>query len=395
MVNRVMIRAALVVLSVCLASSAAADAYHPDIVKSQVVKLDAKSIEANANSGKPIDFVFDDTKLTVVLSPAPVWPKEGLTVIEVAEDGSTKKSIVKAANITYAGDVVGEDPDESEARFTISGGVVDGYVMSSTGWWFIEPLTRFDPKAGSDQYLVYATRDLDFPAVDYGDDGVKADEVTGWAPPQPSPNLEIPVVMVADREYVFIDPSPVIDRQASLINRVNGIYGHQTGRTFKIVMSSIDLYNGTLKSSNAYALNMQLKCFIKGQPANCTPGSEYGSLNSMNVWFAHLTTGKVLTSGTDFRYGIGDEDGRFGLSQQSARVSLSAQNTMVASHEIGHNFGGRHYAADHICLNGNCGYTLMWPQYYASNLAYFSDGLHAGKDNRTNIRNFMAAHGFF
>jgi len=393
---RIVIRlVALVLLSVCLASSVAADDYHPDIVKSQVVRLDVKSIEANANSGKPIDLVLGDTKLTVVLAPAPVWPKEGLTVIEVAEDGSTKKSIVKAANITYAGDVVGEDPDESEARFTISGGVLDGYVSSAAGWWFIEPLTRFDPKAGSDQYLVYATRDLDFPAVDYGDDGVKTDEVTGWAPPPGDHNLEIPVVMVADREYVFINPGPVPDRQAALINKVNGIYGHQTGRTFKIVAVILDLYNSTLKSLNAYTLNTQLKCLIKGQPAGCTPGFEYNNLDNLNAWFAHLTTGKVLSGGTDFRYGVADENGRFGLSQQSGRVSLSAQNTMVASHMIGHNFGGRHYAADHICQNGNCGYTLMWPQYYASNLAYFSDGLHAGKDNRTNIRNFMAAHGFF
>jgi hypothetical protein len=288
---------------------------------------------------------------------------------------------------------VGEDPDESEARFTIAGGVLDGYVMSSTGWWFIEPLVRFDPKAGPDQYLVYATRDLDF-AIDYGDDGVKTDEVTGWAPPPGTHNLEIPVVMVADREYVFNNPGPVPDRQAALINRVNGIYGHQTGRTFKIVAVVLDLYNSTLKSTNAYTLYTQLKCLIKGQPAPCTPGFEVGGLDSLNAWFAHLTTGKVLSNGTD-RYGLAEENGRFGLSQQSGSVSLSAQNTMIATHVIGHNFGGRYYAADYICRNGVCGHTIMWHEYSAGSLPYFSDGLHAGKDNRTNIRNFMAAHGFF
>ena len=44
--------------------------------------------------------------------------------------------------------VVGEDAEESEVRFTISDGVLDGYVLSKTGWWFVEPLRRFDPKAG-------------------------------------------------------------------------------------------------------------------------------------------------------------------------------------------------------------------------------------------------------
>ncbi|MCU1349130.1 MAG: hypothetical protein JWO56_2160, partial [Acidobacteria bacterium] len=103
----------------------------------------------------------------------------------------------------------------------------------------------------------------------------------------------------------------------------------------------------------------------------------------------------ILATSPDGRYGYTEQNGRFGLSQQGGSVSLSAQNTMVATHEIGHNFGGLHYAADYTCLNGHCGHTIMWQQYSAGNLPYFSDGLHAGKDNRTNIRNFMTAHGFF
>lgn len=100
--------AAWAVLAVCMAASAAADSYHPDIVKSQVVSFDARAIESSANNGKPFDLDLGGTKLTVVLRPAPVWPAEGATLIEVGKDGSLKTSVIKG-NITWAGDVVGED----------------------------------------------------------------------------------------------------------------------------------------------------------------------------------------------------------------------------------------------------------------------------------------------
>jgi hypothetical protein len=111
--------------AIVLASSAAADSYHPHIVKSQVVSLDVAAIERYAQSGTPFELNLGETSLKIALSPEPVWPKEGLTVIEVAEDGAVKQRVVNG-NITYAGAVVGEDPEVSEARFGIAHGVWTG-----------------------------------------------------------------------------------------------------------------------------------------------------------------------------------------------------------------------------------------------------------------------------
>jgi hypothetical protein len=397
-------RAAGTFLAICIAASVAADSYHPHIAKSRVVSLDVRTIESHANSGKPFELNLGETRLEVVLSPAPVSPKEGLTVIEIAEDGSMKKRIVQS-NITYAGEVVGEDPEESEARFTIDGDVLDGYVSSTTGWWFLEPLARFDPKAGPAQYLVYATHELDF-AVEYGHDGVKIDEVKDWTETPTGPQrLVIPVVMVADREYIGNDSTlNFIARQQALIHNINGIYRHQIGRTFEIVTVVADFSNRVLTSSNAGTLKTQLQCVVDSAGtggAPCQPG--IGGLMNLNGFIAHLTTAKNLTGSSDWTYGIADQNGRYGLSQQGRPVGLTAQNTMIAAHEIGHNFGGLHCAADYQCRNGVCGYTIMRGTYSSASKPWFSDALHLpqtpcppnGLNNRKNIRDFMTEVQFF
>ncbi|HEX7832241.1 MAG TPA: hypothetical protein VF787_21470, partial [Thermoanaerobaculia bacterium] len=89
--------------------------------------------------------------MKVALVPDPIWPEEGLTILEVQRDGSAKKSVVKG-NITYAG------------------------VRTSAGAWFLEPLARFNPKADKSQYVVYAAHDTAID-IDLGGDAVGADTV--------------------------------------------------------------------------------------------------------------------------------------------------------------------------------------------------------------------------
>jgi len=132
----------------CLAWQGTADSYHPNIVKSQVVSLDVAAIERSAQSGAPISLALGEAQFSVVLTPAPVFPAEGVTVVEVFKDDSTKETVYHG-NFTYAGEILGDDPKTTEVRLTIAGGVLEGYVLSSKDWWFVEPLTRFDPKAAS------------------------------------------------------------------------------------------------------------------------------------------------------------------------------------------------------------------------------------------------------
>jgi Metallo-peptidase family M12 len=350
-------------LAVFLASSLYAD---PNILKSQVVTLDTRTIERYANSATPFELVLGDIRVHVALRPAAIWPEEGLSVVQVAADGSVREHVVHG-NITYEGDVIGEDPAVTEVRFTIAEGALEGYVLTSADWWFVEPLARFDPKAGANQYLVYATRDTDF-AVEYGDDGVKADEIY-----DPPPDPRIPIAMVADLDYLQQSGSlsASITRQTALLNNVSGIYRDHFGRTFKLERTFYDL-GEALSSKDAQGLLDQLKGFIR-----------LDQLREYNVKIAHLTTAKNLIGD---RTGIGEQTGSRSLAEQTR--SCDFKNLMLTAHEIGHNFAADHDAADRWCAvewQYGCAMwrqTIMWSSFSGSrSIPRFSDGTRDSDNN--------------
>lgn len=368
--------------SVLVAGTLAGDQYHPHIVKSQVVFLDVKSIEANAQRGATSVLPLGESEVKIALAPAPVWPKEGLSVLEFGDDGSSKESLVDG-NITYAGEVVDEDPAEGEVRFTIAHGEVDGYVLTSTGWWFIEPLSRFDAKAGAGEHLVYATHDLDF-ELEFRDevklDDVKFDRVTAPRPPRKDPRIGM--TMVADESYRCLsgDGMNYHERHATLLNQINGFYLRETGREFKLVRSvALEAGGGVTSTTNSTKLINQFSSYAGAK----------GLLNEPEEDMAQMTTARYMD---DDVLGVADPHGvtsvvhqgvvRVGgsLQQQIAARMLSYQNMMVAAHEIGHNFDGEHYQADKWCVwdtfLGCLDYerTIMWSAFYPDNNARFSDG---------------------
>lgn len=375
-------RVALAVFAFCLASSLAAQSYDPHILKSEVVTLDAKTIESYASRGVPFELALGEkTSVSVVVAPAPVWPDEGVTIVEVQKDGSEKESLFQS-NITYAGDVIGDDPAESDVRLTIADGVLEGYVLTSGDWWFIEPLSRFDPKAGADQYLVYAARDVDV-AADLGNDTVSTDVLFDY------PFIKdgvFPVAMVADLDYLYRSGSvaAVMARHAALINEVNGIYNAQFGRHFKVPRVVIDL-GANLTSKDPQTLLNQLKGFITLQ-----------KLVELRSYVGHLTTGKEMNGNV---YGKAERPGYRGWSQQS--LSCAFRNLIVAAHEIGHNFDSVHEEADYWCtvvINGLCvgpRQTLDAAAYKDYSTRRFSDGTrNAAHNNGARVCANLAGRGF-
>jgi len=361
-------------LAFCFASSLAADCYRREIVKCAVVTLDASAIEGNAKSGTPFELVLGKTSLSVALWPAPVWPKEGLPVLEIGKDNRLVTQQIVTGNITYAGEVVGEDPATSEARFTIARGVLEGYVRSSTGWWFLEPLARFDPKAGPDTYLVYATRDVNM-VIDFGEDGVPSDKVYDR-------NGRIGMVMVADAQYVALsDEFFFWERQASLLNKVNGIYQDQVGRSFKLDYSLIDGQGEIFTSTNATVLLHMLALWV----------GVMGGVEGMNTHFVHLTTGKTLDGDVE---GIAFRPGEVGLSRQLSDT-FAFRNMMVAAHEIGHNFNGVHGQAEDRCPGSDVCMSIMFQIFFGNNAPEFSDGtMDPSKNNKQRIISNMLSRGF-
>jgi hypothetical protein len=373
-------RTAIIVLLLCLAASLAANPYHPNILKSQVVTLDATAIERWANSGTPFALTFGNTTLSVVLTPAPVFPEEGVTIVEVAKDDSTKETVVHG-NFTYAGEILGEDPATTEVRLTIAEGVLEGYVLSSADWWFIEPLVRFDPKAGSDQYLVYTARETGF-AVEFPGDTENGDVLFDHPFVKDG---KFPLCTVADFEYIEQSGSfaRVLARHAALINDVNGIYKMQFGRELRVPRVLADTTDTRLTSSDPARLLEQLG-----------PFANLGRLFQDGCFVAHLTTGKDLNGDALERARL---QGFRSLSQQSR--TLAFRNTILAAHAIAHNFNSVHEEAEEYLIESS---NLVWRKTLdaekfdsIATIGRFSDGrLGPAFNNVERICAHLAGRGF-
>lgn len=372
-------RVVLAVLVLSLAASVAADSHHPSLSESLVISLDVSAIERNATSSTPFELVLGDTRFNLVLAPAPLSPKEGLTVMEVQRDGKITERVVPA-NVTYAGDVVGEDAKMSEARFTIVRGVLDGYVLSKSGWWFIEPYSRFNEKAGADQYLVYDAAHHFTGAVDWGEDDVKTDTVF-------DPTLrdtQIPLLMVADLEYMLENDGPTgiewFEAQLALINNVNGIVFDQLGVDFRVRRALGDGGGLFITSTDAYSLLFQLDDFVE----------QAGGLEDrFESHLAHLTTAKNLDG---LARTLGWQPGFYGLSKQRnddidvGPVFLAFENMVAAAHVLGHNFDGAHWEADPR--------DIMWPVLELIDNPRFSDGsVDPNRNNKKRICTNMTSRG--
>jgi hypothetical protein len=368
-------RAVLTVLLLSLAAAVAAD----PTPKGQVVTLDAAAIERWANSGTPFPLTLGKTTMNVVLAHAPVFPEEGVTFVQFGKGGKESVTILQG-NFTYAGEILGEDPARTEVRLAIADGVLEGYVLTSKDWWFIEPLVRFDPKAASDQYLVYLSRQSGV-SVQLGDEDL-IDEVFDY----PVKDDRIPLAMVADLEYFRQSGNSfqrVMQRHAALINAVNGIYEMQFGREFRVPMVGLDL-GVDLVATHVTDLMYQFKLYMTPQ-----------RLERMHSMIGHLTTGKDL----DFdAVGLGVQRGFRSLSKQSTSDDFA--NTILAARYIGRNFEAIAAEAEihQVCIGGLCDVferTLDGEVLDEDTVARFSDGrLGANHNNVSRVCIIMFERGF-
>jgi len=390
-------RLAVALVVFTLAATVLADSIHPDLKQSKVITLDVASIERKAQSGEPFELALGEKPVSVSLVPDPIWPEQGLTILEIQKDGSTTKSVVKG-NITYTGQVAGESSKAAGARFTIVDGVLVGSVRTGAEAWFIEPLARFDPKADKSQYVVYEAHEAGID-IDFGGDAVRADTVNDPNPPRkcPAPDDRIAVAMVSDREYIAI---PHVlnfwQRQTVLLHQINSVYELQFGKQFRLGTVMADSNNSFLRSTNAGALLGELDDLVEPW-LNLNPAQELCSD------LVHLTTGKDLAGNT---YGKANQPGATSLTQQTRGNDefLYLQNYIVMAHEIGHNLDAIHPEAVQYCepipedpFHCRWKQTLDWEAFDAvRNVPHFSDGTYGEcKNNEQRMKANMATRGFW
>lgn len=377
------------------------DSPHPAVKQHWRNRFDVDQIRRSAETAEPFALRAGPSTFEITVRPEPVFA-EGAEVVVLDDNGESERFPVESVT-TFAGSVAG-DP-ESEVRLSILGRTLEGYVKCRGEWWFIDSMRRFDRAARADDHLVYRPTDLVF-REHFGQDGKRArgDAEGGGVPYRTNPHIGLAVW--ADLE--FRSQADVIganwwDVQASLINKVNGIFRREVGATFGVRAFVIHI-GSVLSSSNADTLLDQFGMRVRAFHGDLR---EVEVRRRTDIEAAHLTTGKNLDGRT---LGIAWQPGAWSLSQQQLYYiggggglfgdlfggpNLSYKNLLTAAHELGHNFNGDHDAAKEICVSHfivcwDHERTLMWPTLYSDNRDEFSNGnddrvgenLNGGRNSR-------------
>lgn len=355
---------------------------HPALLESRTVQLDTQAILDSARSGEAFALPLNGRHVEVLLSPESLGEPR---VVELGGESEEERSPGEVAS--FSGSVVGQE--KSEVRLTITERSMTGYVMLDEGWYFIDPLRRFRPKASPREFVIYRTKDIVF-RFPFGNDGLP-----GTSTPTDSDHRTNPHVGIAiwsDEEYE--EQANDIDltwwqAQSALVNMVNGIFKTQVNVEFQVRLFVLDRRANTLTTDDAEDLLSQFGDVVRALHGDIR---QLSIRQRTDVEVAHLATGRNLSGKT---LGIAWQPGVWGLSQQTLlfRVFgltiptvMSYANMMIAAHELGHNFTGDHDEAKKICVSHfivcwDNERTLMWPTYYSDN----QDSFSASNDSRVTL----------
>jgi hypothetical protein len=155
---------------------------------------------------------------------------------------------------------------------------------------------------------------------------------------------EIEILIVADTEYVASSGSDTDAQVLSQMNVVDGIFSTQVGVQIAVTDIVSLTTNGTLTSTDPETLVVSFRSFTEEQVGN--PG------------LAHLFTGKNLDGsvvGVAFVNAV-CSNSAVGVSQAGNMSSIAS---LIAAHEIGHNFGAPHdNESGSVCSGSGSGFLM-------------------------------------
>lgn len=238
--------------------------------------------------------------------------------------------------------------------FTIADNRFEGVVFTPEDWHFIEPLQRFLPTAGNNQFVVYKQSDIK-PGqgwrcgVPHRLQYVRDRLGPGVASNDTTTTYIVEIATEADYEYVQYWGSAESANQEirGILNQVEGVYQPEVKLTLEVV------FQHAWSSSNDPYTTIDASKFLD-------EFREYWNadfLDAEGYDLAHLWTGKErLTSEND----IGEEITLGGFAQIAAvcrnrhgyngygayglskRYAYSNDKLIITAHEIGHNFSAGH-----------------------------------------------------
>ncbi len=395
----------------------------------EVLPLRPLALDSAARRGDTIAITLGGELLQILLQPR-ILVGAGCTVTELREPPVIIPCPTDLG--TYSGGIVNRG-DWSQARLTFTADGVIGSIRTHDVTWIIEP--RRDTTAlpaGTIRHIAYRTRDVrgrisfegerdtvsEGAAPDHkgwgkaqamqDDDDNRCDPherpcnrppAGGGTPPPPQPPRMLGIAMAADSEYIAQARlgAAFMQRQAAVLNMVDGMYHREGIANFQIVVVIGDRLNMRFTSSKASdLLNALLPAYAAANLDLNIPANRV----ARGVSTAFLTSGKPPDGailGTAFQPGISGmafQDFTFGVGGDAASA-IALKNWMVMAHELGHNYNGEHDDADRFCrfwfiFCWNPAHTIMWPSYSFRTSPEFSRGYwDLGHNNRQRLQHHI------
>lgn len=283
-------------------------------------------------------------------------------------------AIAPSSFATYKGSVDGVQ--DSKVRLGIGERGISGFILIPPDLVFIEPLWVYVREAAPTSHLVYRSSDID-KAIEAGICGVvdalvapPCEECT----PLNGDSRSVRVAEIAtdaDYEYYQQYGAGTNDWILSILNQIEGIYEDDLEVTFSVTYQNVWTTNDDPYTTTD-PVDLLVDEFRPWWNAN---------MGSVTRDLAHLFTGKNLDGnviGIAYQSVVCNISWAYGLSQD---LWSNHFRVLVTAHEMGHNFGGTHAAAN------SSPPTIMYPTLSDATVWQFSDG------NITNIGNYIDTWG--
>lgn len=363
---RASLRAALATACLSLwAASGIAGAAEP--LRYDVERFDAQDLEDASSSGRTLDLHFFGKSHTVKMEPSELRSKR-FRVAGGSLEGLHR--IHPGAPRTFRGRLEGE-PD-SIVRLSTTRSGIRGYMKSSEGWVFFDPLRTAEARTGDVEgpveHKVYTEADIDtkfeglcaevhLDSAEIEPAQERASEPQGEAGTAAAAGLRVFELAVdADVEFFLTYGSDATAEIEATLNMVDGIFEAEIGLTIDLVSVNVwqsepDPYSAT---DGSILLN-ELRFHWNTNHGGITRDA------------AHLFTGKNLDSNT---VGMAYVDVVCNSPSFSYAVSQDLNSDvlmpLLVAHELGHNLGANHD------LSGSTPRYIMYPSLGIQNLDEFS-----------------------
>lgn len=329
--------------------------------KYDLLKLDPRTAAAQIRQNGKLLLGTSDGQFDLQLAPYDIRSQDYAAQV-IGADGVPHKLMRTPVN-TYKGEVKGHP--RAQARMTIENDTLEGAIIMEGERYFLQPARALSKASRADEFVFYKGSDVIKEAGECGvtlADEVAAEEERARAAANAegtansvapssiltseitglSPLKVVRLLTDADAEYVTALGGGIQanNQILSIMNQVDGIYQVEIGVKFEIVFQNnwSDVATDPYISTVPGTLLGQFRDHWNTTPPNPTPRD-----------LAHLWTGKDLDGGTIGVAYVGvvcaSSANSYGLSQRypvTPANPITASTVVLTTHEIGHNFGGRH-----------------------------------------------------